>query len=331
MLPIFERWLIQDGMAVVQPDAVSEELASLVQAEEDAAFVRPDEVAELVKTWPTYQGRHIGSDEVRAWYEQVEGFRNQRLLFRLLQGLRAISESELRNKCRMAYSLIRVQLNEFVIRSQADRRNDVLVTCLDEHGKSGEYIASLFAEENRINVSNICSSEQIAARLEVAAASAKPISAVIVVDDIAATGRTLSDSLAKFAIENRDAFEKSSAKLLCCALFATRGAAERILARLKALELGNVDFRAGEIIGSAASAFAQESGLWINGDERERAKALATDLGARIYKSQPLGYGGMGLLMVFPTTVPNNSLPILHSRSKVGQNRWVPLFPRPTN
>jgi hypothetical protein len=101
-LPIFERWLCQDGLSVVQPDPVSEELANAVQAHEDAAFVHSEEVADLVRKWPTYQGRHVGSDEVRAWYQQVDSFRDQRLLFKILQGVRFIGEAELRSKCRNA-------------------------------------------------------------------------------------------------------------------------------------------------------------------------------------------------------------------------------------
>jgi hypothetical protein len=325
-LPIFERWLSQDGLSVVQPDAVSEELANEIQAQEDAAFVRSEEVAELVRKWPTYQGRHVGSDDVRAWYQQVDSFREQRLLFKLLQGLKFVSEEELRNRARTAYAQVRQELSEFVMKSLADRRKDVLITYLDGHGKSGEYFASLFAEENRIAVSNICSAEKIAARL-----AQEPISAVIVVDDIAATGQTLATRLTDFAVSTTGAFQRSETKLLCCALYATRFATERILKQLASLALMHIDFRVGEVIGENIIAFGDGSKLWSSADERDRARALVMQLGGRIYKNQPLGFGGLGLLMVFPTTVPNNSLPILHSSSKGNAMRWIPLFLRPTN
>ena len=71
--------------------------------------------------------------------------------------------------------------------------------------------------------------------------------------------------------------------------------------------------------------------IWDTQEEKERAKAFVADLGARVYKSQPLGFGGQGIMLVFPNTVPNNTLPILHSASKSGQKPWRPLFPRPTN
>jgi hypothetical protein len=43
-------------------------------------------------------------------------------------------------------------------------------------------------------------------------------------------------------------------------------------------------------------------------------------------------FGGLGLLLVFPTTVPNNSLPILHSYAGSGSRLgWKPLFRRVVN
>jgi hypothetical protein len=120
-LPIFERWLTQDGLAIVQPDPVSEELAASVQAEEDAAFVRSEEIVSLIKPWPTYQGRHRGTDDVRAWYEQVEGHRQQRLLFKLLSGIKFVSDAEIREKASSAFIQLSKQLDEFVRRSLTGR------------------------------------------------------------------------------------------------------------------------------------------------------------------------------------------------------------------
>jgi hypothetical protein len=73
-----------------------------------------------------------------------------------------------------------------------------------------------------------------------------------------------------------------------------------------------------------------ESGAWVSESEAERAYSLIRTLGTRVYKKRPLGYGDLGLLLVFPQTVPNNTVPILHSQAK-GSERWDPLFPRPVN
>jgi hypothetical protein len=70
-------------------------------------------------------------------------------------------------------------------------------------------------------------------------------------------------------------------------------------------------------------------GFWQSEDERNRAKALCVRLGTGLYKD-PLGYAGQGLLLVFPETCPNNSLPILY-KNRTNAPSWRPLFPRPVS
>src|SRR5262249_15019266 len=95
-------------------------------------------------------------------------------------------------------------------------------------------------------------------------------------------------------------------------------------------EIGsNSDIRVCEHIEPGLQAFG-ENGAWSSRSEEDRAYSLVRTLGERVYKKRPLGYGELGLLLVFPRTVPNNSLPILHSRAK-GAERWDPLFERPVN
>jgi hypothetical protein len=330
-LPIFERWLIQDGLANVQPDPVSEELAAIVQAEEDAAFVRSEELVQLSASWPTYQGRHVGADDIRSWYEQVDGHRDQRLLFKILTGTRVVGETEIRERLGLAFVQLKKQLSEFVRHSLADRRTDVLVTYLDGNGKSGEYYASLFAEQNRISVAQICPPDHLAGRLAESRSSGREIEAVIVIDDIAGTGGTLASNVERFVEAVGDSLRTGETKLLISTLYSTKTGSEVILKKLRSLSDVRVDFRPGEVLTEQAHAFSTNSKLWRNADERERAKALCVDLGSRIYKNHPLGIGGLALLLVFPNTVPNNTLPILHSASKSNTKKWSPLFRRPTN
>lgn len=330
-LPIFERWLRERGMAIVQPDQLTEELAAVIQAEDDAAFVRADEVAALVRNWPTYQGRHLGTDDVRAWYEQIDGFREQRILFRILQNLKFVGEGELRQKSASAFAQIRRQLSDFVKYKLSDRRKDVLITFVDGLGKSGDFYASLFAEENGIDVSSIVAARDVESRIVAAQHAGKPVEAVIIVDDIAASGRSLSENVGEFLRSSQETFRTHQTKLIIVAFYATKEAVERVLKTLEAFEGIHSDFRAVEIISERQYAFSEKCEIWDNEDQRQRAKALAVDIGSRIYRSQPLGYGGLGLLVVFPTTVPNNSLPILHTSSKNRAKPWRPLFVRPTN
>lgn len=115
-------------------------------------------------------------------------------------------------------------------------------------------------------------------------------------------------------------------------LVATGLAQDTILKRLKKIDGVDLDFRSCEIITAEAYAFPVEGSVWRSKEEEARAKTLCVDLGSRIYNQNPLGFGGLGLLVVFPTTVPNNSLPILHTYARTGSRQgWKPLFPRVVN
>jgi hypothetical protein len=117
------------------------------------------------------------------------------------------------------------------------------------------------------------------------------------------------------------------------AILATKEADKKIRDALSKVEGVNVDFRACEVLEPpTVQVFDGLNGIWSTQDELERAKALCTDLGARVYPKDPLGFGDQALLVVFPTTVPNNSLPILHSHARMtSSKRWIPLFERVTN
>ncbi|MFB2601785.1 hypothetical protein ACE04B_07065, partial [Rhizobium phaseoli] len=58
--------------------------------------------------------------------------------------------------------------------------------------------------------------------------------------------------------------------------------------------------------------------------EREEVRKRLTSYGKIGYPKEPLGYGGVGGLIVMPYNTPNSTLPILWSDS----NKWLPLFRR---
>lgn len=327
-LPLFSTWLVDVGLNRLIADTLTEELATGVQAQEDAAHVRSEEVVRLKENWPTYRGKHIGTDEIRAWYQQVESNQDQRILFKILQNIRFVPETDIREKLRTAHAVLRPILPEFITRRLADRRRDVLITYVDGEGKSGQYYASQYAEENRISVDSIVNPAALAGRL--LKSGADP-AALVIIDDVAATGRSLSDNIETLIRSHGDVIAAKSLHVFVVALFATAEAETRILERIATLSR-TIDFRKCELVGAANLAFHEDNKIWSSQDEFERAKALCTDLGSRIYRRNPLGYGRLGMLLVLPTTVPNNSLPILHSFSRaVNGKRWTPLFPRIVN
>jgi hypothetical protein len=86
-------------------------------------------------------------------------------------------------------------------------------------------------------------------------------------------------------------------------LVATPQAQSTILKKMEKIENVDVDFRSCEILSPEVFAFPDNTVVWSSPEQEARAKALCIDLGSRIYKQSPLGFGGMGLLIVFPTRV----------------------------
>ena len=328
-LPIFRMWLVDVGAAQLVADGLSEEMADSFLARENAELIESAEILRLVDDWPTYCGRKVGTDEVRAWIDQVPSKRDQRILFQLLTRLRIYSEPAVREKLKGLHDILRKSLPVPIRKRLNERRVDILVTYVDGPAKSGASYAALYAEENGILASLVVAPESLLTKYNEQLASNKEVNAIVVVDDIAATGGTLAELLSHFVSEHRQIFEAT--KLRAFALLATPEAQTMILDKLKGFCDLDIDFRAAEMLSASDRAFPADLSGWDYGGRREKAESLCRDLGSRIYKKQPFGVGGLGLLVVFPTTVPNNTLPILHSPSRNDDHPWRPLFPRPVN
>jgi len=328
-LPIFSGWLADVGASELVADKLSEELAQSTLIEENAAMVRSEEVVGLARSWTTYRGRAISIDEIKAWYQQVDGIKSQRILFELLKKVRIYSEAHIRERLEVAHSFVRRAIPPEIQTKRHQRRNDIVVVYVDGEGKSGSAYAAMYAEQNRISAKAVFSSSSFLSKIESHTRVHGTPAAVVVVDDIAATGNSLEGNIHRFIDQNTSIFK--TAKLRVISLIATETAYDRLTEAFQGLEI-DADFRACEVIGDEHRAFPDSKSGWETEDAWYRAKALCEELGTHIYPKNPLGYGDMGLLLVFPTTVPNNSLPILHSRSKPGSDKkWVPLFHRVTH
>lgn len=329
VLPIFRAWLVEVGGSRLIADALGEELAHHVKEAEDEAFVQSHEVTELVRNWPTYQGREISTDEVRAWLEQVEGHREQRLLFKLLQNLRFYADAEIREALKTLHGFIRPSLPEFVIRKRTDRRTDVLLTFADGQGKSGQYYAARYSETNGLSAKSMIApyhfSDQVREKMH---EGLKP-AALLFLDDLVASGRSLSRNLGRFVTENEVLLRELDIPVTAMTLAVTPEGEEKVRQTMAAIEWLKFDLRYIEIVSDRERAFPDGKGLWADQSEKGQAKALCRDIGANIYPQNPLGFGDQGLLVSFPVNCPNNTLPILHSPSRGDAPRsWRPLLPR---
>lgn len=328
-LPIFKLWLIDVGVSQLISDKLYEELADTAIAAENAALVRSEEIVALARQWPTYRGRHIGTDDIRSWLQQVDSILDQRILFEILQRTKIYSEDFVRERLRSAHSLLRASFPPFIQRKKNERRSDIVLTYIDGEGKSGASYASMYAEENDIAAECVVSSDSFAKKFRMLSEKSQKPAALVIMDDIAATGSSLADNIEKFVAENGHIVGSIPIKIVT--LTATANAQATISRRLEKMNF-DIEFRTCEILARELYVFPEGGGVWKSDDDAGRAKALCENLGSRIYRQAPYGFGGLGLLVVFPTTVPNNSLPILHSYAKPSSGKtWTPLFPRVIN
>jgi hypothetical protein len=331
VLPIFELWLVDVGLTRLAADTLSRDIAAEAHRADDAARVLSEELVALTSRWPTYRGRHVGSEDVRAWLNQRTGSRDQRALFTILQATRFLSEVDVLERIRSARLVVLGHVEAAVRLKLNERRNDIVITYVDGEGKSGQRYASLYAEENLIATTAILppSSFQDAYRRHCDKHGVPKV--IVVIDDMVGTGQSLAANMERFHDENLALLSADRPLVFAFALLATVEGQKTLLDALSKLEYPQMDFRAGEVLEETASIFGGEKGIFATAEERDRAKAIATDIGATIYKKAPLGYRNQGLCVVFPTTTPNNSLPLLHSHGKGAVPLWRPLFERLVN
>ncbi|MFJ7437001.1 hypothetical protein ACIQW5_05015 [Methylorubrum thiocyanatum] len=329
VLPVFQEWLVHKGINKLITDTLGDELADQLQKSEDAAYVTAPEVALLVDSWPLYRGRRITSEDVRSWLSQRPSFREQRLLFNILKNLRFVSEEEVREKLRTAHSIVKKHTTAFTPENRSQRRYDIMVTYVDGPAKSGSRYADKYAEENLISSTCVIEPELFAKRaVEHESKRNVTINGVVIVDDIAATGQSLADNVSEFLDNHAVFLSERNITVVIVTMLATRQADEKIRETLSMKNYKNVDLRVCEFLTGASFAFGEGLGIWESEDQKDHAKSVVLELGSKISKHDPFGYGGLGLLVTFYDTCPNNTLPIIHSS---GAGGWQPLIIRPKN
>ncbi len=323
-VPLFEEWLKANGIRLIA-DTLGSELEAAIKTAEETAYVTSAEIVELTGRWPLYKGRRIDSEMVRHWLEQAGPNSSQRILFKILSAVDFVSEEQVREMMRQLHSQVKFVTSVFSQPTRTQRRYDLLVTYIDGPGKSGAAYASKYAEENLI--SSQCVIERVNFSASAADAEKKAvINGIVIVDDVAGTGNSLSANLKTFFAENAAYLNARSIPVVIAVMYATTEAEERIRDTLKEVAYPAVDFIVCRHL-SEKHRVLDRSDIWADEPEKNQARQIVESVGRQIYKDNPLGYGGMALNLVFFDTCPNNSLPILHSAGK----NWKPLFPRIAN
>ena len=323
---LFGRWLQDGGFALLVDGHLGDELEEKRQEVEDTAYIQSNEVVELVSKWPLYRGNALTEDRIRAWVNQVESNVERRLLFKLLENLRFVSEPQVNEAFENVYRRIVDRLPVFTQRKRSQRRGDILVTFMDGAAKSGAQYASQFAKSNFILQRNVVPPERLSSTFKKAAKEGHDIAAVIIVDDMLGTGNSLKENM-----ETHDTVMKNleiglSVPLFLCVFCATVEGESKVRNYLNRA-FNDSDLYVYETLDDSHYAFGDDLGFWDSTSQKSKAKSLLTDLGVKVDRKRPFGYSDQGLLLTFYRNCPNNSLPILHGNGR-GASSWNPIFPR---
>lgn len=323
-VPLFRNWLKGRGVHDVIATFSDLDVALREREQEEQIKVHPSEIVDLVERWGMYKGQRITADKVRAWLDQFSDVHEQRAAFTILRGLHFYSNDFVRQKMNEIHDIVRRGLlHRRELRSvrYKRKRSDILVSYLDSLAKSGAEFARLYADEARIYVDNLVEKGDLRETLK----DRTDIQAIVFVDDIVATGESVSEYLVELDAELAEVVLEHSIKAIFVAVVAYIDGWRRIEQTLEALAMP-IEPHACELLDETTKCFGEKSLTFPDPDEREFAKELALRYGKVLEKECPLGYGDLELALVFERRCPNNSLPILWSESATP--KWVPLFKR---
>jgi len=313
----FGEWLPESGIAEIIATLPYSDPVETKKKQENELTISPKEVMDLSEKWGEYRGRTITEDRIRAWLAQFGSLENQRLMFHLLQGITFYKGDVIRSKMKEAYGIV---VRGLLHRIESRRKSrDILVSYLDQIGKSGSQYAKLFAEENEIYYENVVER----GKLSVALTSGKSIKAVVFVDDFVGTGNAACDYFEKLAVDCGQVLRSGGIKAYFVVLCGFQTAMSKVEEKLQQLELP-ITIHVCDPLDDSAHCFSETSYVFTDVIARQKAKDIALTFGLRLQKSMPLGYGNCEAVVVFADSCPNDSLPILWDRSA----NWTPLFER---
>jgi hypothetical protein len=328
----FEKWLVERGIHEIII-TFTEYDESLRQKEaEERARITSQEIVELVNKWGVYKGRKITEDQVRAWLNQFADNESQRLMLKILQNIIFYAADSIRAKMKEAQGIVQRGL-VLKLKERRRKRGDILVSYLDNPGKSGAYLAKLYADENNIYKDNVIERSKITETLKAKTRELHAF-ALVFVDDFVGTGNSACQYFRSLVEEHGETLKKlskepgeipgtSKLQMFFITITGFQEAQAEIEEVLEFLALP-VKVHICDPLDESAKAFSNNSQIFTDLDERDKAKRIAEGTGSVLVKNAPLGYGDCQTTVVFEHNCPNNSLPILWGESK----NWLPLFKR---
>lgn len=315
----FYRWLRERGVQNIIASFSDLDAVLLERQREEELKIQSDEIMHLVDGWSTYRGQKITTDKVRAWLEQFPGIREQRVMYKLLKNLHFYSNAFLRSKMKEIHDIVVRGLGREKERYQR-KRSDIVVSYLDKVAKSGADFASLYADEAGIYVENVIEKDKLIDEIK----KRTDIKAVIFIDDFVGTGDQASTYLRDIQ-ESINKVIEQNLKVIFIAVVVTKDGWAKVREVVDTLGI-SVEIHYCEVLNETDQIFGENSKVFPDLNEKELAKITALKYGKLLVKDNPLGYGGVGVGVVFERSCPNGTVPILWAEGS--KLNWVPLFKR---
>lgn len=316
---LFEHFLTDRSQLLFSTDFTDIGERQEFERRENDAYVKSSEICDLVASWGHYNPRAVGEEGVRRWLTQFGSNQDQRLMFSLLKGVKFYSEQLVREKMNSAMSEIRKKTVER--RREGERkRSDVMVTYLGDVGKSGTQYARLFCQANGILRQNVI---QMSDLIQKGGDSLHNISAVVAIDDLLGTGQSIETALDKMNSHIGQHLRSAGITMFIVAICGFESAISKVEESIQRNQLP-VELIVCDVLDDSDRAFSESANFFANSADRLRAREIAKDLGTRLEKKWPLGFGDCEALIAFFSNCPNNSLPIFYKDTP----EWRGILPR---
>jgi hypothetical protein len=272
----------------------------------------------------SYQSRPISALDVEGWVGQLADPAHQYLAFQLLRracttGFFSQHRVQTEVVPRLTESLRDGPLKGRERRASNNYLTSVLVLDHGVAGSSAPALARQMLSSLRIAKAAMVSQDEIAAR----AAEEHP-TLILVLDEFAGSGRQLSGVLSRLTDDLREVHPTWQEETTIAVGIGVVPGTDAI----EALSAFPCEVAVGISLGVEVFAFHEDAQIFDSDADRLAAKDLMTAIGRGLMARPPLGFKDQGLLVVFESNCPNNSLPALWKNGEYSGQPWLPLFER---
>lgn len=338
-LQIFREWLGENARAQLLPiwgNLLEAERATKACEDEqpapvdtaDTAFPISEDDMLIVAQRLIYCGRQKDVAEIKSWLRQFDDDSRIEIAFLLLQRMADkgfINEGMRGVQLEKVEQMILARRNGVghgIWKIVKGRRDNLAIGYLDAEHKSGATMAREL--KSRILPGKCVPAGDLGQWMRT---HLEADAMVAIVDDFSGTGETMLKGLRKFKaavgaeVWDRYVYEGRIGVFIMFAFPEALGVIRG--------EFPDIDIHSATMFGDELRACNDQASIFPTEDERVFAQDVVQQVGRELVPSAPLGYGSMGVLVVFHNTVPNNTLPIFWSGGSVQERPWKPLFPRP--